>query len=205
MDALIFDVDGTLWDSTEKVAVAWRQVCEREGVPSDMITPERLKKEFGKTLEDIGFSLFPFLPKEEAVRVTALACDLENEYLLENPPSLYPGVKEVFRILSQKMPLFIVSNCQAGYIEVLLETTDLTPYVKDHLCPGDTGEAKAANIRRIVEKHHLKNAVYVGDTMGDYRAVKEAGLPFIFASYGFGEVPEPDEIIQRPEDLLTLI
>ena len=70
MDALIFDVDGTLWDSTEKVAVAWRQVCEREGVPSDMITPERLKKEFGKTLENIGYSLFPFLPKEEAVRVS---------------------------------------------------------------------------------------------------------------------------------------
>ena len=204
MDALIFDVDGTLWDSTEKVAVAWRQVCEREGVPSDMITPDRLKKEFGKTLENIGYSLFPFLPKEEAVRVTALACDLENESLLADPPALYPGVKKAFETLSQSLPLFIVSNCQAGYIEVLLETTGLTPYVKDHLCPGDTGEAKAANIRRITEQYHLKSAVYIGDTMGDYLDTKEAGLPFLFASYGFGNVPEPDGIIEKPEDLLLV-
>ena len=87
---------------------------------------------------------------------------------------------------------------------MLLQTTGLTPYVKDHLCPGDTSEAKAANIRSIVGKYHLKSAVYIGDTMGDYLATKEAGLPFLFASYGFGNVPEPDGIIEKPEDLLLV-
>ena len=36
----------------------------------------------------------------------------------------------------KKNSSFIVSNCQAGYIEVFLEDTGLAPYVKDHLPLG---------------------------------------------------------------------
>ena len=203
MDSILFDVDGTLWDSTEKVAIAWQKVCTEAGVPCAHVTGERLKKEFGKLLPDIGLSLFPKLPKEKALSLTEQCCLYENEYLRENPPALYPGVRRVFETLSRQMPLFIVSNCQAGYIEVLLEVSGLSPFVTAHLCPGDTGEAKAANIRRIVEQYKLKNPIYVGDTAGDFAAAREAEVRFCFASYGFGSVSNPDDRISAPEDLLT--
>ena len=204
MDSIIFDVDGTLWDSTGEVADAWVIVAKECGAPYEHITGERLHKEFGKTMEAIGISLFPEYPAEEAVRIIRRACDIENEWLAVHHAALYDGVLNTLKTLSAKMPLFIVSNCQGGYIEVMKETTGLTPYITDHLCPDDTGHAKASNIRAIVEKHNLKSPIYVGDTQGDLNASREAGVKFVFASYGFGQVDSYDGVIEKPEDLLTL-
>jgi phosphoglycolate phosphatase len=41
--------------------------------------------------------------------------------------------------------------------------------------------------------------------MGDYKATKEAGLPFIHAAYGFGEVPDADYVVNAPLDLLNIL
>lgn len=204
MKAVIFDIDGTLWDSTEKVAVSWRKTCTRHKVPCSHITGERLKKEFGKLLPDIGRSVFPELPEEEVLRLTEECCENENRDLLANPPEAYPGVHELFRVLAGQMPVFIVSNCQAGYIEAMLKATGLEDFVTDHLCPGDTGEAKAENICRIIDKYGLTDAVYVGDTAGDAKASANAGIPFVFAAYGFGHVENAAATIFSPPELLQL-
>ena len=202
MDSIIFDVDGTLWDSTNEVADAWVIAAKEFDAPYEHITGERLHKEFGKTMDDIGISLFPEYPAEEAIKIIRRACAIENEWLAVHHAVLYDGVLDTLKTLSEKM--FIVSNCQGGYIEVMLETTGLTPYITDHLCPDDTGHAKASNIRAIVEKHNLKSPVYVGDTQGDLNASREAGVKFVFASYGFGQVDSYDGVIEKPEDLLAL-
>ncbi len=204
MDSLIFDVDGTLWDSTAEVAEAWQLTCRENGIPCKHITASRLKQEFGKLLPDIGKSLFPDLSAEQTMPLMEKCCILENEYLAVHSPDPYPGVREVFRTLSAKIPLFIVSNCQSGYIEVFLQDTGLGSYVTSHLCPGDTGKDKAANIRTIAETFHLKDPAYVGDTIGDYNAVRKAGLKFIYAEYGFGTVNSYDYIIHSPNELLNL-
>lgn len=205
MDSIIFDVDGTLWDSTFVVAKAWDEVAKREYDPNINITAELLKCHFGKLLPDIGRAIFTKAEESEALRLTDVCCEAEHEALLATPPDVYSGMRETLAKLSEKYPLFIVSNCQAGYIEVFLQATGLGKYFQDHLCPGDTGVAKAENIKEIVRRNNLKDAVYVGDTMGDYRATKEAGLPFIFASYGFGEVSTPDYTINQPLDLLKFL
>ena len=58
----------------------------------------------------------------------------------------------------------------------------------------------------IAERNHLKHPVYVGDTIGDYNACQEAGVPFVFAAYGFGEVPEKKcvAIAEKFEDLVHI-
>lgn len=205
MNSFIFDVDGTIWDSTSAVADSWKITCSSYKISSDVITPQRLKREFGKLLPDIGRSLFPDLPEKEVDELTRQCCIDENAYLLHHGPKPYAGIHELFQTLSQKYPVFIVSNCQAGYIEVMLERTGLGPFVKDHLCPGDTGHAKAENIAETVKRYHLTEPVYIGDTMGDFTATHKAGIPFIFAEYGFGDVPHPDFKISKPLDLLNLI
>src|SRR5699024_2819050 len=98
-------------------------------------------------------------------------------------------------------PLYIVSNCQCGYIEVMLKTSGLAPYIKDHLCFGETLRPKGETIRMLMEKNGLKSPVYVGDTQGDADACKTGGIPFIFAEYGFGDVPDAATRIQRFSDL----
>ncbi len=204
MRSYLFDVDGTIWDSTDAVAVSWQEATKKYGVPYEHITGERLRNEFGKLLAEIGRSLFPELPESLVDQITHDCCVEENEYLRTHGPKPYDGIRELFETLSASHELFIVSNCQAGYIEVMLERTGLSPFVRDHLCPGDTGKAKCDNIKEIIRRYQLEDPVYVGDTMGDYQAAKDAGIPFIFADYGFGNVPNPDAVIHQPLDLLTL-
>ncbi len=204
MDSIIFDVDGTLWDSTEIVAEAWTKLIRRETDLNMTITSQRLHQLFGQLLPDIAKQIFPQETTQRQLELIDLCCQEEHRALLKTPADTYEGLEETLIELSKKYALFIVSNCQAGYIEVFLEATGLEKYFKGHLCPGDTGNAKADNIRQIIRDHHLNDAVYVGDTAGDCRASKEAGVPFVFAAYGFGQVEQPDYVIQRPLDLLKL-
>lgn len=207
MDSIIFDVDGTLWDTTHVVADAWNEVVRSETSLDLSITPQKLKTLFGKTMPDIAAILFPEEPKENQLRLIDLCCQREEEALRKKSGALYPQLESVLTQLAARLPLFLVSNCQAGYIETFLDCTGFAPYITDHLCPGDTKEGKAENIREIIRRHHLKSPVYVGDTDGDYQAVKSAGdsIPFIFASYGFGFVENPDYVITCPADLLSLL
>lgn len=206
MDSIIFDVDGTLWDTTHVVADAWNEVIRSETSLDLYITPEKLKTLFGKTMPDIAALIFPEESKENQLRLIDLCCKLEEEALRKKSGALYPQLETVLTQLSARLPLFLVSNCQAGYIETFLDCTGFSPYITDHLCPGDTGKGKAENIREIIRRHRLQSPVYVGDTDGDYQAVKSAGasIPFVFASYGFGHVENPDYTITCPADLLTL-
>ncbi len=204
-DSIIFDIDGTLWDSTAEVAKSWSATCERAGIPAGRITRERLLSEFGKVIEDIAYSLFPDLPPEEAVELAVRCGKEENSWLLAHRPPLYPGVSELFRTLKERgFRIFIISNCTEGYIDTLTEIGDLRQYIEGQLCPADTGLAKAGNIKKGVRDWQCGAPVYIGDTMGDYQAAKEAGVPFIFASYGFGSVPEAETSIAAPLGLLSL-
>ena len=118
-------------------------------------------------------------------------CVYEEEALEENQQDIcYPDVREVIKQLAKTYDLYIVSNCQCGYIEQFLRKTQLEAYIKDIECFGNTGKNKGENIRLLVKRNSLKAPVYIGDTKGDCDASKEAGVPFIFASYGFGNVTE---------------
>ncbi|MBP5792253.1 MAG: HAD family hydrolase, partial [Spirochaetaceae bacterium] len=71
-------------------------------------------------------------------------------------------------------------------------------------CNGDTGLLKDENIKLIVKRNGLKSPVYVGDTQGDADACAKAGVPIVYASYGFGKVKSPDYTIAEPFDLIRL-
>ena len=100
---------------------------------------------------------------------------------------------------------YIVSNCQIGYIEVFLQSCNLEHYIKDHLCFGETQVPKNETIRLLMERNHLEDVVYVGDTQGDFDACQKARVPFVFAEYGFGEVPGAQMQIQQISDLPALL
>ena len=84
---LIFDIDGTLWDSTDGIAGAFNEILLEEPLvqPYYPLTAEDLKREFGKPLYDIGYSLFPAVPKEENNRIIDRMCDHEVAWLRSQP------------------------------------------------------------------------------------------------------------------------
>ena len=190
-DGIIFDVDGTLWDSTGLVAEAWNPVFEKHGF-APFLTSDILKKEFGKPLPVILEDLLPEYPEDDRLAMLDELYAVENEILETTPPAPYQGLEDALKALWGQIPLFIVSNCQAGYIETFLAATGFEGYFEDHLCPGDTGKLKADNIRAIIDKHGLTNPAYLGDIQADCDASREAGAAFLWAAYGFGYVEEPD-------------
>lgn len=159
---------------------------------------------FGKTMTEIAAALFPSLPEKKQKQVMDACYQLENEYLETHPGVLYEGVAETFQALAQTAGIYIVSNCQCGYIELFLKAAGLEHVVKDHLCFGETSVSKGRTIRLLMERNHLEHVVYVGDTMGDASACEEAGIPFIFAEYGFGDVPDARLRIQKISDLCQM-
>lgn len=206
IDGVILDVDGTLWDSTPIVAKAWtKAVCDGGGGEMT-VTADMLKQLFGRTMTVIADLLLPHLEPEKRYALMDLCCEYEHHALEEDPCDIcYPKVKETIRTLAKKLPIFIVSNCQSGYIELFLEKTGLQEAVRDIECFGNTGKCKSENIRLLMERNHLKAPVYVGDTQGDCDASKEAGIPFIYASYGFGTVDQMAGKIDKFDELPDLV
>ena len=121
-------------------------------------------------------------------------CSMENDYLREHGGVLYPKLEETLSALKEKYPLYIVSNCQSGYIEAFLDHYGFRKYFEDIECYGNNLKQKGDNIRLLADRNGLTEAVYVGDIQGDYDASCHAGVGFIHAAYGFGtiaaDVPE---------------
>lgn len=180
-DGIIFDMDGTLWDSAENVARAWN-----EAVGRDMFTERDIKSVMGLTMTTIAERLFPNEPEEKRQEFLDRCCECENKYLRAHGGRLFPDTVSTLETLSKSYPLFIVSNCQAGYIEAFLEFYKLGELFSDRLCWGDDHLEKSDNIRLIMERNSLKKALYVGDTQGDCDSAYKAGAEFAHAAYGFG-------------------
>lgn len=199
--AIIFDLDGTLWDSTASIRDIWNTVIERETNKPSRLTQEDIRALMGKTIEDIAAAIFPDCSKEEQSRLIDLCGRAECEQLRVDGAILYDGLEETLKTLSAEHRLYIVSNCQDGYVQAFLEAHGLADYFLDIEMYGRTGKPKWDNIRLLMERNGLTRAVYVGDTDGDQKAAKLAGIPLIFAAYGFGTVSKPDGIIHSLNEL----
>lgn len=201
-DSIIFDLDGTLWDSTEQIAKAW-SITLKEKFPniSRQITRRDIMGIMGMVTEEIAQTLFPDLKPEYALEITNTMCIEECVYLKELGGTLYEGLEDVLKVLSEKYPLFIVSNCQCGYIECFLEFHKLGKYFKGFLCSGQTGKKKGDNIQTLMKMYELKETIYIGDTYMDYEATQQAQIPFLYASYGFGTVSKDVPVLSDIKDL----
>lgn len=204
-ESLIFDIDGTLWDSRALVAEGYNIQLHKEGLDRLAVNAEMFLPLFGKVMTEIADVIFPEFPPQERYALMERCMDTENQYLAENPCHIgYPNLKETLQTLAQNHRLFIVSNSQSGYPQLCMEKLGLTELISGHLCFGDTGTSKGLTIRRLMEIHNISSAAYIGDTQGDREAAGEAGIDFIWAAYGFGTPADYALKIDAPEDLLNL-
>lgn len=206
---IIFDIDGTLWNSTEVVAKGWRRAVKETGYSKCEITGSILKKEFGLPMNIIADHVFSDLKDEDKkVELLKLCCKYEHELLEENTEDIsYPGIVAEIKSLAKKYRIFIVSNCQKGYIELVCGKLGIKDCIEDHLCFGDTGLTKGETMKKLMEKNGLseKETVYVGDTAGDKAATEFAGATFVYAAYGFGELEGEAHVVNLPKELGEII
>ena len=205
---LIFDMDGTLWDSSENVAASWNEKLKALGYTDINITQSDIMSVMGLTMDKIADIIFKGFSQKKRMELLEECCENENRYLREHGGILYSDLEKTFIRLKEEYSLYIVSNCQKGYIEAFLEHYGFGKYFDDIECYGNNLKSKGDNIALIAKRNSLDKAFYIGDIQGDYDATMQAGLDFIHAAYGFGSiaqtVPELPEFRQLPELLKTL-
>lgn len=203
-DAIVFDIDGTLWDARESITAGWNLAIEEITGTPGTLESETFGQLFGRPLDELIDFAFPGVPPERKAVLGDYCLRRENDMLLERPGAPYPGVEETLEKLMARYPLFLVSNCGKGYIEAMLQGTGLGPYFCDWLCYADTNAPKDVTLRALMKQCRLKNPVYVGDIQADADACAKAGVDIIYAAYGFGTIQHPAATIRRFSDLLTL-
>ena len=204
IDGIVFDLDGTLWDSTQVVSDSWGETLRRRYGADHWPDRDAVRSIMGMTASQIAETLFSEYGAE-AEAVCRACIHGENEYLKDHCGDVYNGVDRMLSILSERFPLFIVSNCLDGYIQCFLKATGFYKYIKDFESEGGSGLPKAGNIRLVCERNSVFHPIYIGDTEMDEKSAAEAGCPFVHVSYGFGRALSPAAVAAHPEDLIDLI
>ena len=202
--AILFDLDGTLWNALDTITEAWNKAMKEHNLKYSF-SLETMKSFMGLTPKETAPLAFKDVDLNKGLEYFVLCLNEEIKYLRVHPGKLYDDEEEVLKELSKHYPLFIVSNSDKGYIEDYLNAYDFNKYFKDHVCAGDTDLEKWQNILYIKNKYQLEEIIYVGDTKKDLNESIKAGVKFIHASYGFGEIEEEVLKISKLRELPDLI
>ncbi len=202
-DSIGFDLDGTLWNPLETITSAWIETANKYNIKAP--TKEDMAGVLGLNKIDLMNKLYPDMNFETQMEFFEDAIKICNATAARRGGKLFNKLEETLAELQKKYKLYIVSNCQDGYIEAFFEYHKLGKYFCDTAHPDARCLPKGENIKLVLERNGFKNSIYVGDTQGDANAARLAGIPFVFASFGFGEVDSPDYIIEKFEDILKIV
>ena len=199
---VIFDLDGTLWDASVPVADSWNVVIEKEVGKEYTLSSEDIMKYMGLTMTEIADRHFGFLPEKERYELSHKCEVFENGYITEHGGTLFDGVEETLaKLKDMGVPMAVVSNCQEGYVKAFLDSMDMWKYFVDYEEWGRTFLSKADNIKLVMERNGEDKGIYVGDIQKDCDSAHAAGVPCIYAAYGFGEISDAEGRIDSFSEL----
>lgn len=213
-EAMIFDLDGTLFKTETSIVPAYHAVIEQlreEGLFTGETPPvDRLLGALGLLLDRIWEIVMPDASEEARKRANVLLLHYQIKGLERGDGELYPHVLETLSELHQKgVRLFVASNGLKPYIDQVIEHKGLAHLFEGLYSAGGYNTASKVDLVRILlEEHQVKSAWMVGDRSSDIEAGKENGLLVIGCDYaGFGEKTElagSDYIITSFDQLMSL-
>ena len=212
IDAVLFDLDGTLVDTAPDLAGALNRVRADRGLEPLPIAALRPHASAGaRGLIGAGFRVTPDQDGYLALRDAFLA---HYEVALCNDSAVFQGIADVLdAIVARGLRWGIVTNKATRYTQPLLVALalprtpdvvvcgDTTPHSKPHPAP-----LLAAAVRLAVPP---ERCLYVGDAERDVEAGRAAGMPTLVARYGYIQEHEEPEAwaahghLERPTDLLA--
>ncbi len=202
-DSIGFDLDGTLWNPVEAITISWQRAAEI--FDARIPTEDDIAGILGLNKFDLMNKLYPEMDSETQMKFFDKATEICDEVVAMQGGRLFDGLEETLKMLKKDFKLYIVSNCQDGYIERFLDYHKLGDYFCDSEHPDERCLSKGENLKALLDRNGFKNTIFVGDTQGDCNAAKFAGVPFVFASYGFGNADLPDYTINSFPEIIDIV
>lgn len=213
VEAMIFDLDGTLFKAETLMLPAYHQTFEQlreEGLYTGPTPPEeRILSALGMLLDDIWKKVMPEADKALRVRANDLLLKYQMVELEHGGGELYPQVAETLQELRERnVRLFVASNGLEGYVKSVVQAKGLHPLFEALYSAGEyKTSTKVELVKLLLQEHRVQSAWMVGDRSSDVEAGKENGLRVIGCRYAdFGdshELDQADAVINSFSELLN--
>ena len=184
MKNLIFDLDGTLWNTEKSYYYAFNEFYKNNPNKQNQMDINVVSSLKAVTMDKMAPLLFP-LDSEEERYLNMLECLKYSCIYLEKYEEIKEEKIEAIKKLSNSYNIYLVSNCPFAYIDIFFKKTNLLPYFKDIIALGgftvNNDSDKGNNLIKLVEKHNLNQneTFFIGDSSLDLEASRYAKIKFI--------------------------
>ena len=206
---LIFDLDGTLADTSLDIADAVNHAVEPLG--KSPYSVEEIKAMVGSGLTNLMRSLIPpesSIPEENIIK---RFLEYYSEHLLDNTKA-YPHVKETLLKMGGDYKKAVISNKREGFSREILEGIGILRFFDIVLGSDSVSEQKPSPVPLLEVMKRFgaakDEAVMIGDSSYDIEAARAAGIKVIAVTYGFRSresLKNADYLIDKFDELLNIL
>ena len=192
---LIFDLDGTLFDSAPEILVCLKKALQLNNID---INDNFNKSIIGPPLKE---TLKNLVQKKDTVKIDKIIENFielyDSDYCYKT--KLYKGVQETLKILEKKKNLILITNKRIVPTEKMLKNSKIIELFDNYFSvdPNDQSKKdKSTLISKTIKDYKInpQNTAYIGDTMGDFIASKNNNIKFIYAGWGYGKYVEDADL-----------
>jgi len=199
---LIFDYDGVLVDSFDIFMSEFIHACDSEDLNHIAGREQFLALFEGNMYERM---LEMGLQEEQIRRIVYTMRDgLRRQ---QKNLRLFKGIREALHELSENHPLMIVTSNETRTVEDFLRAHRI--HFFDEIIGSDREPSKVKKIAYIQEAYTGYEYFYIGDTAGDIREGRRAGVKTVAVTWGWHTEQRlrrasPDYLVHNPEELVHL-
>lgn len=195
---IVFDLDGTLWNTEEAYIDTYRRISK--DFPFCNATDDEVRACLGQKLEEVVKRLFSGF--EDKKQIAQLSVQYVIEYCLRNPHFYSDNLVDIFKTLSKKYNLYIISNCPRDFLDSFLTVSKISEYLVDTF--SITEGAKNEHLRKIT-KNYTERILFVGDSQYDYDEIENhSSVHFCFAKYGYLDCEKYEYYINSLDEIVKL-
>lgn len=207
LDAVLFDLDGTIIDSYTGIQSAFDRAYKRVYNTENTVS---IKALIGPPIQRI---LYNVNGETDSRVIDDFVAAYKEYYDTEEykRSSLYSGTELLLKEIDNKgIKMFISTNKRKKATELILTSLSISHYFCRIYCPdSDTPNygTKSEMVESLLRKETLsaERTFLIGDTTQDEIAARENKLSFIYAKYGYGNLLDMEKSIDKPLDALKFI